>query len=148
MALSFHSIYYTILIFLASPTKKPYPRYTVGMKPLVIAVVMAVIMGIGIYIGTTGLVTQYSFIPGRSSAGSAACSPSESSVQPAAPALFAASGVPANALYHWAADEGSATVLADGKFSVQFLTPGTKSVSLFYFDRNVWNRVTCQVQVL
>ena len=54
--------------------------------------------------------------------------------------------LPANAQYHWSSDE-STTTLTAAAFSVRFTTKGTKTVSLFYYDRNVWLRTTCQVQV-
>ncbi len=117
------------------------------MKPLAVVVVLAVIMSVGIYIGTSGLVTQYAFVPGRSSAGTAVCTPNAALVQRGIAARFSASKLPAGALSHWASDEGRAEVAANGTFSVQFTTTGTKTISLFYFDRNAWLRSTCQVQV-
>lgn len=116
------------------------------MKPLVVVVILASIMSVGIYIGMSGLVTQYSFVPGRSSAGTAICTPESPTIVSGSTARFTASNLPVDAPYHWASDEGRATI-STGKFSVQFTTPGTKTVSLFYFDRNAWLRTTCDVQV-
>lgn len=116
------------------------------MKPLVIVVLMVLLVGIGVYIGTSGLVTQYAVVPDRSSAGTAVCSPASDVAARGIAMQFTASNLPANALYHWSSDEGRST--ANGAaFSVQFTTLGTKTVSLFYFDRNTWMRTTCQVQV-
>ncbi|MEK7638352.1 MAG: hypothetical protein AAB375_02935 [Patescibacteria group bacterium] len=117
------------------------------MKPLVVVVVLALIMGVGIYIGMSGLVTQYAFVPGRSSAGTAVCTPDSAFVQRGAAVRFISSQLPAGALYHWASDEGRSEMSTNGTFSVQFSTAGAKTVSLFYFDRNAWLRSTCQVQV-
>lgn len=122
-------------------------EYTEDMKPLAVVVVLALIMSVGIYIGMSGLVTQYAFVPGRSSAGTAVCSPSTASVQRGAAVRFASSQLPAGAPSHWASDEGRSEANADGTFSVQFTTAGTKTISLFYLDRNAWLRSTCQVQV-
>lgn len=121
-------------------------EYTDAMKPLAVVVVLALIMGVGIYIGMSGLVTQYAFVPGRSSAGTAVCTPDAASVQRGTAVRFTFSQLPTGALYRWASDEGRAEVSADGKFSVQFATAGAKTISLFYFDRG-WRRSTCQVQV-
>ena len=116
------------------------------MKPFAIAIIAVILMGVGVYIGTSGLVTQYAVIPGRSSAGTAVCSPASDVAVRGATVQFTASNLPANALYHWSSDEGR-SMNGGTTFSVQFTTPGTKTVSLFYFDRTAWVRTTCQVLV-
>lgn len=121
-------------------------EYNQVMKPLAVVVVLALIMGVGIYIGMSGLVTQYAFVPGRFSAGTAVCTPDSTSVQRGASVRFTSSQLPVGALYHWAADEGRSEVVTNGTFSVQFTTAGTKTISLFYFDHG-WLRSTCQVLV-
>jgi hypothetical protein len=116
------------------------------MRPLGIAIVLAGIMIAGIYIGMSGLVTQYAIAPGRSSAGTAICSPDTPSTTSGASIRFVASNLPSGAPFHWASDEGSASVTPTG-FSVRFSTPGTKTVSLFYFEGGSWIRASCQVVV-
>ena len=126
--------------------KMKFRVYTYCMKPLVIAIVVIGMMGVGVYIGASGLVSQYAFVPGRSSAGTAVCTPGTASANVGSAVQFMASNVPSGAPSHWSSPEGRAT-LTSGIFSVQFTSPGTKTVSLFYFDRNAWLRTTCEVQV-
>jgi hypothetical protein len=116
------------------------------MKPLVIVMLMVVLLGVGIYIGTSGLVTQYAVVPGRSSAGTAICAPDTDTALKGASVRFTSSNLPANTLFHWSSDEGTATT-GTSAFTVKFTTAGTKTVSLFYFDKNVWLRTTCEVQI-
>lgn len=117
------------------------------MHPVFVVGTLVVIFFVGIYIGISGLATQYAVNLSGSYAGSLACAPQTTSIVLGQRALFSAAGLPAGTIYHWATDTGSSQTLTDGRFSVLYSSRGVKEVSMFASLANRWQRIPCQVTV-
>jgi len=113
------------------------------MSPVLVAAVFVIILAVGVYIGVSGLTTQYSLDTSGSGAAGIACAPDITGRT----VVFGFAGLPGGAVYHWAADEGRSEVTADGKFRVTFTTAGTKEASLFWLDGDRWRRLSCAAVV-
>jgi hypothetical protein len=113
---------------------------------LVVAVIVAMV-GIGLYFGLTNLATQYALEPSGGLASGAACAPNVAETRPNQAVTFTVSGLPANTTYHWASDQGTSMVAADGSFDVRFATIGAKMVYVFYGAEGRWYRTSCSVLV-
>jgi len=115
------------------------------MHPVVVAAVFVVILAVGVYIGVSGLTTQYGLDTSGSDAAGVACAPDTAAA--GRTVTFGFSGLAGGTPYHWAADEGKSEVTADGKFRVIFGTAGAKEVSLFWLDGSRWQRTACVASV-
>lgn len=116
------------------------------MNPVFIAMMLVLIVGVGIYIGFSGITTQYAFDAGRSSAGEIICAPSALTAKPSQAVTFSTS-VPEGTLYIWSAPEGTASFVRSGPLTVSYKTAGTKTAYLFVLDGSKWKSATCSVVI-
>lgn len=121
--------------------------YCRHMNPVLVAILAVAVLGVGIYIGVSGMVTQYAFDVSGSHADQIACSADAPTGAVGRPIVFSASGIPGGTVYHWAVDEGSFAILADGRLRATFATPGPKTAWLFYLDGARWRQVNCTTNV-
>ena len=117
------------------------------MHPVLIAFIVLVVFTAGVYIGVSGLLTNYGVDTSGSNAGAVACSPATPSVAVGGRAIFSFSGLPGGVVYHWASDEGRSELTATGTLAVTYASRGTKEVSLFWLDGSRWRRISCSVSV-
>ena len=117
------------------------------MHPVFVAIIALTIFAVGIYIGVSGLVTQYGVDTSDSSAAQAVCAPAAPTVGIGRPATFAISGLPEATLYFWASDKGTSQVNDDGRFRVTYSAPGAYEAYAFWLDGSRWRRITCLVTV-
>lgn len=117
------------------------------MNTTIVALVLVSILAVGIYIGVSGIVTQYAIDTSGSSAGSLVCAPSTPTARIGQAVRWTVAGLPGGTIYHWASDEGASRVLTDGSFSVTYDKTGEKTASLFYAEKNRWMRITCSTTV-
>lgn len=116
------------------------------MNTATVALVIAAIVAVGVYISISTLQQQYAVVPGSSYAGQVACTPDRAIAAVGQTVKFTASGIPAGALPHWSSDEGRGQASPSG-FSITYSSTGTKTVRLFFAAKNAWNLIACSVQV-
>ncbi|MCC6934099.1 MAG: hypothetical protein IT406_00160 [Candidatus Yanofskybacteria bacterium] len=113
------------------------------MNPVIVAIVAVIIVGFGIYIGVSGIATQYAFEFSGGRAEQVACAAAMPSGTVGQPMLFSTSGIPSGTIYHWALDEGTSHVLPDGRLTAIFSGQGQKTAWLFFLDSRVWRQTAC-----
>ncbi len=117
------------------------------MNPTLVAVIVVIILVAGVYIGVSGLTTQYAVDASRGSAAQVLCAPDTTIGRVGSPVRFALAGVAAGTAYHWSSDEGTAQILPDGRFSVTYASAGVKTAWAFVLAGNYWQQVRCAVTV-
>jgi hypothetical protein len=117
------------------------------MNTTLVAIVLVIIVGLGIYVAGTGLWGQYAVDTSGGRASAVICVPDAMQVGIGTLVRFSASGVPSGSLTYWSSPDGASQTLADGRLQVRFGTAGTKSVQLFVGERERWSRTSCSVTV-
>jgi hypothetical protein len=117
------------------------------MNTTLVAIVIVLLAGLGIYVAGAGLWSQYAFDTSGGRAGEVVCVPDAMQVGIGTLVRFSASGVPSESFVFWSSPDGASQTLADGRLQVRFGTMGAKSVHLFFGERERWNKVTCSVTV-
>lgn len=116
------------------------------MRTAIVAAILGMIMGVGIYIGISGLATQYALLPGSSKASLYACAP-DSPTQTAGQAVKFNASAPEGAVYYWSAPGGTASFVVSGPLNVRYAIPGPKIVHVFALTGNKWVSSSCSVQI-
>lgn len=116
------------------------------MNTAVIALVIVAMLGVGVYIAVSNLAQQYAVVPGGSQAGQYVCAPELSQIKANQPVHFNAS-MPEGTTYYWSAPEATGSFVASGPLTATYISPGTKTVYLFYVANEKWYRTTCSVTV-
>ena len=120
------------------------------MRPVSIAVLMVILLGVGVYIGVSGLADQIggNLDLSRGSAADVTCEPDRSEAVAGQAVTFALSGIDAAAPFHWSAPSGTAQTLPDGRLSVRFAASGAQYVSAFIPGTGTqWRRISCSVTI-
>ncbi len=116
------------------------------MRTAIVAAVLGMIVGVGIYIGVSCLATQYALVPGGSQAGQYACTPDSPTHAIGGTVRFVAA-IPEGTPYYWSAPDGIASFVTSGPLNVQYARPGQKTVRVFYMEKNRWVVSSCSVQI-
>lgn len=116
------------------------------MRTAIVAAVLGMIMGVGVYIGISGLATQYALLPGSSNAGQYACAP-DSPVHTVGQTVKFTASAPEGAQYYWSAPGGTASFVVSGPLNVRYAIPGPKTVHVFSLTGNRWASSSCSVQI-
>lgn len=116
------------------------------MRTAIVAAILGMIMGVGVYIGVSGLATQYALVPGGSNAGQYACTPDRTTATTEQAVRFTASE-PEGATYYWSAPGGTASFVVSGPLTVQYAIPGPKTVHVFSLTGNRWTSSSCSVYI-
>jgi hypothetical protein len=117
------------------------------MNTTLVAVIIVVLAGTGMYLATSGLLQQFSVDTSGSRASEVSCAPDAAQVSVGALVRFSASGVPSGSIAYWSSPDGASQELADGRLQVRFGTAGERSVHLFYGAGDRWSRISCAVTV-
>lgn len=117
------------------------------MNPVVVAILAVTILAVGIGIGVSGITTQYGIDTSGSHAGQLACTAIPTSPHVGTMVQFSVTGLPVGTAFHWASDEGTTELMANGTLSVRYRTAGAKTVFLFRQVAGRWLRMPCSVTV-
>ena len=117
------------------------------MNTTVVAVLIVLILAVGVYIGISGLSTQYAVDTSRGSAAQVLCAPDIQTAHVGQSVHFALSGLVTGTAYHWSTDEGTAQITQDGRLSVSYASRGVKNAWAFVLAGNFWQQVRCSVTV-
>ncbi|HUO75459.1 MAG TPA: hypothetical protein VMU12_00875 [Candidatus Paceibacterota bacterium] len=117
------------------------------MNGVLVAALLVIVLVAGVYIGISGIATQYAFGTSRSSAANVLCSPDVQTASVGQTVRFALAGMAAGTAYHWASDEGTMKVQPDGRLSVIYSTTGIKNAWAFILTGTTWSQVRCSVTV-
>jgi hypothetical protein len=117
------------------------------MNAVVVAVLIVLILAVGVYIGISGLSTQYAVDASRGSAAQVLCAPDVQTSHVGQTVRFALSGLTPGTAYHWSADEGTAQIMPDGRFSIVYATRGVKNAWAFVLAGTFWQQIRCSVTV-
>ncbi|HXK36174.1 MAG TPA: hypothetical protein VJ553_01170 [Candidatus Paceibacterota bacterium] len=120
------------------------------MRPISVAIVMVLMLGVGVYIGISGLATQIAvdFDLSRGSAADVVCAPDRTVAAVGQAVLFTVIGLDPALPYAWSADSGRVRFQDGGKLSVTYDTIGKKTVSVFVPGvGGQWQRIPCSVTI-
>lgn len=117
------------------------------MNGVLVAALLVIVLVVGVYIGVSGIATQFAFVPSRGSAASVICAPDIQTASVGQSVRFALSGMAAGTAYHWASDEGTMRIQSDGRLSVVYSTRGIKTAWAFVETGTAWSQVRCSVAV-
>ena len=117
------------------------------MNTVFVAILIVLVLAVGVYIGISGLSTQYAVDTSRGSAAQVLCAPDVQTARVGQPVRFALSGLAAGTAYHWSTDEGTAQIMSDGRFSVTYATRGVKNTWAFVLAGSFWQQIRCSVTV-
>lgn len=117
------------------------------MRTTAVAIIISLIIGAGIYASISNLVTRYAVRTSGSLAGQYSCVPDTLIAQPNHSVIFTAS-IPEGTTYFWSTPGAiNASFLTSGPLTVQYNQVGTKTAYLFFQANNIWQRISCAVQV-
>ena len=117
------------------------------MNGVFVVTLLVVVLVAGVYIGMTGIASQFAFAPSRGSAASVICAPDTQTARTGQAVQFSLSGIAAGTAYHWASDEGTTQTMSDGRLSVVYTTRGVKNAWAFLLLGTSWSQVRCSVNV-
>lgn len=117
------------------------------MHTVWIALIIAGVVGIGIYLAVSDLTQQYALDTSGSYASGAVCIPDRPSVRPNQSVSLRLSGIPEGTVIAWSTPEGVGRTMPDGTFSISYPSVGSKSAAAFIQDGARWYRVPCTVLV-
>ncbi len=116
------------------------------MNNVAVVAILVIIVGVGVYIGASALLSQYSVEPGGSNADQYACAPERNMTWAGQPVKFTAS-LPEGTTYYWSAPDSTASFVASGPLTAQYARAGTKTAYLFYIANNRLYRTSCSILV-
>jgi len=120
------------------------------MRPVSVAIVVVLTLAVGVYIGVSGLATQFAVNLDltRGVASEVVCTPDRLVASVGQTVNFTVTGLDPTLPYSWSADAGRVRYLQDGGIAVVYDTPGVRTVSVFIPGfGNQWQRVACSVDV-
>ena len=117
------------------------------MNPVIVAITGVAILTVGIYIGISGIATQYAFDLSDSSASAITCATTTQDPRIHQRVTYRFSGLPVGSRYHWSSDEGEAQVSDEGDLEVVYAIPGNKAAWAFYLDNKIWRQISCSAAV-
>ena len=117
------------------------------MNGVLVTALLIIVLVAGVYIGISGIATQYALGTSRSSAANVICSADVQTASVGQSVRFTLAGMAAGTAYHWASDEGTTRVQPDGRLSVTYATSGIKTAWAFILTGTTWSQVRCSVTI-
>src|SRR3989344_5753760 len=104
------------------------------MKPVAVVIVMVLMLGVGVYVGVSGLADQagLNLDLSRGSASEITCSPDRTTASIGQTVYFAIAGLDVGTPYHWSSPSGRSGILSDGRLFVTYTEKGERTVSAFF----------------
>ena len=117
------------------------------MNGVLVVALLVVVLVAGVYIGVSGIATQFGVGTSSGTAASVLCAPDAQTAHVGQAVRFSLSGITAGTAYHWASDEGTMQIMSDGRLSVVYTTRGVKNAWAFLLMGTSWSQVRCSVTV-
>lgn len=117
------------------------------MRTTIVAAIISLLVGAGLYASVSNLATLYAVRTSGSFAGQYACTPDSPTHAVGQSIKFTAS-IPEGTAYYWSAPSAStSSFVVSGPLTAQYNRTGIKTVYLFFLVNNLWQRLSCSVQI-